>query len=463
MGKLNRKKLLACGLCLSMVFSMAACGKKADSPAATTAAAGGSEEKNGSAAETTQTEAAYPDKVTEPITIQFWHTMGSGANGTYIEEAMAAFNSSNEYGITIEGTYAGSYAEVLSKTSTAIAAQDAPTLVVAASGGIPILADQGILADLSGYIARDGVDMSNFAGGMTDFCYFGDQIVSMPLNRSTAIFAYNKTLWDEMGLEPPTDIQDMAVKAAKITEAHPDIYGFGVHIDAFYFQEALVRSLGSEGLIAANGNAPASLDDGNFEKLLTDWLDWVNAGWCFPPAVTSAEGTAKEMLYNKQLASMFVSCGGLKNMINYSNEAGIELGVSYMPVYGGYGSNGGGGNICVIGKDHTQQEIAAAWEFIKFLETDEWAAKRAADTGYLPVTYSSTETETIQNLWKESPHYKTAFDQLEYCRDANWSLYQSEWNQYLKQAMSYVIQDFSMTPAEAVGYLKEQASIIFPQ
>ena len=220
MGKLNRKKLLACGLCLSMVFSMAACGKKADSPAATTAAAGGSEEKNGSAAETTQTEAAYPDKVTEPITIQFWHTMGSGANGTYIEEAMAAFNSSNEYGITIEGTYAGSYAEVLSKTSTAIAAQDAPTLVVAASGGIPILADQGILADLSGYIARDGVDMSNFAGGMTDFCYFGDQIVSMPLNRSTAIFAYNKTLWDEMGLEPPTDIQDMAVKAAKTVLAY---------------------------------------------------------------------------------------------------------------------------------------------------------------------------------------------------------------------------------------------------
>lgn len=463
MRKWNGKKVLACVLCLSMLLSITACGNsKSDEPAATTAAvavSGSGEEKG----KETPAEKTYPDYVTEPITVQFWHTMGSGANGTYIEEAIAEFNSSNEFGITIEGTYAGSYADVLSKTSTAIAAQDAPTLIVAGSSGIPILADKGILADLTDYVARDGMDMENYAGGMTDFCYYNDQIVTMPLNRSTAVFAYNKTMWDELGLEPPKDLEDLAEKAAKITEAYPEVYGFGMHIDAFYFQEALVRSLGSDGLISKDGTRGASLDDGHFETMMTDWLEWINAGWCFPPAVTSAEGTNKEMLYNKQLASMYVSCGGLRNMINYSKEAGIELGVSYMPVYGGYGSNGGGGNICIIGKDHSQQEIAAAWEFIRFLESDDWAAKRAVDTGYLPVTYSCTEMESVQNLWKEDPQFKTAFEQLEYCTDCNWSLGQSEWDTYIKQAISYVIQDYSMTPAEAVEFLKQQEPIVFQQ
>ncbi|MCD8045494.1 MAG: extracellular solute-binding protein [Clostridiales bacterium] len=49
-------------------------------------------------------------------------------------------------------------------------------------------------------------------------------------------------------------------------------------------------------------------------------------------------------------------------------------------------------------ENHSQQEIAAAWEFIKFLLEDEQVAENAADTGYLPITYSSTETDTIQEL-----------------------------------------------------------------
>ena len=45
--------------------------------------------------------------------------------------------------------------------------------------------------------------------------------------------------------------------------------------------------------------------------------------------------------------------------------------MSYTVGYGGYSAPLGGGSIGIIGKDHSQQEIAAAWEFVKFLMSDE--------------------------------------------------------------------------------------------
>ena len=457
------KKFIALVLTIVMVLSMAACG---NSNSETTTAA----QKDTQAAGNNDTTAApetdpvveYPDYVTEPIEIEIWHASGSGANGDYMTKAVEEFNSSNEYGITILETYAGSYADVQSKTSTAIAAGEAPEIIVLGSSGMPILGDQGVLADMSAYAARDGVDMANFVTGTTDFCYNSQgELISIPFNRSTAVFYYNKTLWDELGLEAPTSLEDLETKAAYITE-QKGIFGFGVHLDAFFFQEAWVRSLGAEGLVASDGLAAAALESGEFTTLMTDWLSWINDGWCRVAAVTSAEGDMKDALYAGELASMVASCGGLKNMLKYSAEAGFELGVSLMPAYGGYGSNGGGGNLCIVGKDKTQQEIAAAWEFVKFLSTDEKVAERAASTGYLPVTYTSTETQTIKDLWATTPQYQVAFEQLQYCKDANWSEYQSEWNTYLKTAMSYVIQDFSMSPEEATDYLKQQAKVIFP-
>ena len=88
-------------------------------------------------------------------------------------------------------------------------------------------------------------------------------------------------------------------------------------------------------------------------------------------------------------------------------------------------------------------------------------AENAADTGYLPITYSSVETDVIKNLWAEHPGFKLAFEQVEYASYNTRSTYSSEWGTQMKTAVSYVIQDMSMTPKEAVEYLKTQEKIIF--
>lgn len=462
--KKTMKRLTALGLSAVMACSVTACGgdSKETTAAATTAAKA---ETTAAAAKVEETTAAPVDDgcatITQPLTIQIWHASSAGVNETYMNEAIEAFNSTNQYGITVEGTYAGGYGDVLSKTSTAIAAQESPHIVVLGSSGMPILGDEGMLVDMTPYANRDGIDMANFVEGTTKFCYNGDAIVSLPFNRSTAVFAYNKTMWDELGLEPPTSLEDLEVKAAAITAAKPDVYGTALVSDVWYYQEAMIRSLGSDGWITKDGKNATGLDDGNVEKLFTDWRRWIDEGWCAEIPVEKADANMKEKFSQQKLASYFVSCGSVKNMAKTAAESGFEMGVSFMPVYGGYGSNGGGGNLCIVGAEHSDEEIAAAWEFVKFLESDEWVIKRSVDTGYLPVTQTAAASDEIKAMWEADPLSKIAFEQLQYTGDANWSVHQSEYGTYIKQAVSYVVQDGSMTPAEAVEYLKQQAKIVF--
>lgn len=400
-------------------------------------------------------------EVTDPVTIRIWHSSGAGANGEYMDAAIKAFNESNEYGITVEGTYVGPYKDTLSRVSTSIAAKENPVLAVLGDVGIPVLSTKGALADMTPYVERDNFNMDNFLESLQPYCTYEDQIVSFPFNRSTSLLFYNKAIWGKAGMEPSDDLTELFKQAEAITKANPGVYGFGAHSDPFYFQEAWVRSLGSEGLTTNGGNSAGALDDGNLERVFTDWLAAIEGKYVATPSVTDAENKMKEAFYQGKIASIVASSGGLSNIIEMSKESGIDLGVSFMPSYGGTNTICGGGNIVVIQSNHSDQEISAAWEFIKFLSTDEWVAKRACGTGYVPVTYTSVEREEVKNLWAEQPAYKAAYDGMQYAESASWSIYQSEWNTYLEQATSYVIQDQTMTPAEAVDYLKKQATIIF--
>ena len=51
--------------------------------------------------------------VTEPITIEIWHTRGAGANGDQIAEAVAEFNATYPHGITVVEVYQGGYVDTL--------------------------------------------------------------------------------------------------------------------------------------------------------------------------------------------------------------------------------------------------------------------------------------------------------------------------------------------------------------
>lgn len=435
------KRILAVLLAMVMLMSLVACNSK------TNGEDSGKDGKKKSA-----------EQVSGPITIEFWHTRGSGANGTHMSKVVDRFNETNEYGITVIATFMGSYDDCLSKGYTSLAAGNNPTIMIAGSGGIEMLAAEGVLADMSPYMERDEFNVNNIPEQLQHFMFWDDEVLSVPYTVSTPMFFYNKALW---GTEAPTSIEDMTVKAAEVSKNNPGVYAFGTGIDAPFIQRPILKSLGSDGLLNKDATGAGCLEDGSMEKLLTDWSNWIKEGWCMAPDVTSSGTKMTQDFFQGKLASMFGSTGSMVNIMNNCKSAGIDLGVSQMIGYGGYTASVGGGHLVVLEKNHSQQEIAAAWEFMKFLYEDQQVAENAADTGYLPITYSSTETDIVKNLWAEYPGFELAFKQIEYATYNTRSTDSAEWNTQIGTAISYVIQDKSMSPKEAVDYLKTQEKIIF--
>ena len=168
----------------------------------------------------------------------------------------------------------------------------------------------------------------------------------------------------------------------------------------------------------------------------------------------------KNAFLSGKLAAYVASSADLKQVIIDAQANGIDLGVAKFVGYGGYCAPIGGGGIVAL-DTASAQETAAAWEFIKFLFEDQQVVDNAIRTGYLPYTISAGTNADMVAYWDEKPQTKVAYDQLEYATYNEWSVYLEQWRDKIAAAFAFVITDGSMTPEQAMNFLRTQAEAIF--
>ena len=448
------RRLLTIILATALAFTMTACGGSSN------------EEKNkdpntsqggNNSGDNQNSDSQGPEKVTSPITIDFWHTFGSGYQAEYMTDAVKRFNESNEYGITVNATYIGSYGTLRSQLTTSIGAQDNPQ--VAILGMSDILASAGVLADMQLYVDRDEFPMDGVLDGVKTSMYYEGQLTAMPFARSATMFYYNVDMFKDAGYDTaPTTIDEM-VEACKAVAKKNGNYGFEMQIDMSFYQEALLLSLGAEGLIDEDKQGASCLEDGTFLKMLSDWKSWIDEGWCAAPPVSDGTNAMYQAMYSGNLAACFASSASLSTLIEYGKESGVNIAAAPMPTYSGLGGVGGGGDISIIAANNNDQQIAASWEFVKFLMSDEEVANRSKQTGYLPT--STGAAELMADFFEADSNMKAAYEARLVCEDVPGCTQRSEWQTQAATACSYVIQDKSMSPEEAVEYLKGLLSTVF--
>lgn len=435
------KKMIALLLCMAMVVVMTACGGTGS----------GNGDKGG---KKDTAEAVY---VTEPITIEFWHTL-SGDAATALDEMIKDFNSTNEYGITVNGTYQGGYYDVLSKVTASYGTDTAPSICVLGAGGIEEIANQDALADFSAYVERDKYDLENIPESLRYYMeHYDGQVIEFPFLVSTAVIYYNKTL---MPNEPKT-LEEWTASAEAIHKADSSVYGMAMPLDTGFIQRPILKSLGAPGLTSADGNSPATLDDGSLKKYMTDWKSWIDGGYCVGLKVTDTSSQMNSQFTQGKLASVVSSTANQDTYEKLAKEGGFELGVAQMVGYGGYHAAIGGGGLCIL-DTVTAQEQAACWEFVKYLLSDSAQVKLHKASDYIPCTYSARETDEMKAYWVEHPGFEVAAKQLEHATYNEWSPYLSEWRTQVGNCFTAVLVDGSMTPDEAISYLEGQATVIFP-
>lgn len=399
----------------------------------------------------------------DPITLKFWHHRGSGAQYECVTHAVNGFNETvgKEKGIVIEESYIGGYVDLFSQIQLAVQSGEAPNIVSAANTYVAYMLEDDYLVDMAPLAEAEGYDITGNLmdwlleiGGNTD-----GQIHSMPYCRSTPLFYYNKGIARELGIE----IGDMITidelkkfgEAAMIKNDAGEItrYGFEIFNDFGYYNAAWIYQLGSEYMVEGGGSP--SLEDGTMLKVLSDWREWVDAGWCRPFDVTNAGDTAQTMFINGELAAYMNSSAGLGNLLIAAAETGVEVGVAMFPTYNpeNHVAEIGGANISIISADNSDEEIQASWEFVKYLMSDEEQFFNAKTSGYVACTKSIATYPEMVEFWAENPEFKVAYDQLlSYGRgqETPFVAVGQDFTQICWDNVSLLIQEKSITPEEAV-------------
>ncbi|RMF91248.1 MAG: ABC transporter substrate-binding protein [Nitrospinota bacterium] len=350
------------------------------------------------------------------VTIKFWHAM-SGSRIDLLKGMAEQFNKTHP-GITVQAQYIGSYNETLNKTIAAVKAGDPPHVFQLYEVGTRGMIDGGMIVPI-GDLAKPGeVDWSDYVDAVMSYYTIEGKLYSMPFNSSTPILYYNKTFFRKAGLDPnkpPETWNQVREIGKKLIESGVAEYGITWNLHSWYFEQwhAVQNALLVNNGNGRQGRATKVLFDGPVGvKIVKWWTDlekekiYLNAGrgW----------SNHRKAFISGQAAMMISSTSDVTQMTNAFNEKGWELGTGFFPRPDDVPRQGviiGGGTLWIT-KGHPQEEIDAAWEFVKWMSMPEQQVTWHKGTGYFPIRKSAMKLLEEEGWYTKFPNYRVAFDQL---------------------------------------------------
>lgn len=412
-----KRRNLALLLTVCMAGTMlAGCsgGKEAKSepeaPAAETTKAAGTGEAKAPETEAAKEEAAASG---EKVTVQFWHSM-DGTKNDLIEQMCSDFNEAHP-DIEIVPTYQGGYWEAAAKAQSAVAAGDAPDILQMGADHVCIFAQEdGLLADLKPYFEKSGMSTDDLVPAFSWDYFVNDQLLALPFGRSTPVLFVNNDMLKENGLTIPTtwDEWRSACQALVLKDDGGEYtrYGMTMPYDTWYWFMIVAQAGGQ--FINDERTGLGCVEDQTMYNGFKFWQDMHNDGSMYFGPVTDSDSTCRQMFLEGKSGFYLSSVGNLNTM---EENAKFDLELAWVPKGVEQVVPTGGCSIVMMGSSPNKD---AAWEFMKWiLEDPKGGESFCLNTGYLPYTYTMTESDAYKKLYEEDPNAKKAFEQLQFASD----------------------------------------------
>jgi len=437
----RRKRRGFLTLMLGMAMMLSACGGESGGGAATNASAGSANTGNASG---------------EKIQIKYWYAFGEKIEEAK-QELVKRFNESQDK-IEVVAEYQGNYDDLHAKVQAAFAAGDAPAVTDLEIASTGTFARYGMLQELAPFAEKDKdqLKIDDFNPGLMGNAYVDGKLYGLPFMRSTPIMYMNVSLLEKAGLDPagPKTWAEFEEYGRVLKEK--GITAMTMPVD-IWFYEGLVAQSGGQ-VLAEDGksglfNTPEAVEPVVF------WKKLASEGIIKIPVGDEAGATADKDWANQTSAFKFGSTAGVAGAIDISKGNNFEFDTAFMPANKSYGVPTGGCQLVMTSK-LSEEEQAAAWEFIKFMTTTESTIYQSKHVGYLPTRLSALETEEMQSLYKEYPQYKVAVDQLEYARPRPMETAYPEVAKLVKSAIEKTLLDPKVTPQQAMDEANEKANAL---
>lgn len=318
-------------------------------------------------------------------------------------EAIARFNENNP-DVEVKQTCVPvtSWSDFIQKWITMSTSGEAQDVINIGLEAVHMAVSNDLLMPLDEIVSGDqelSKVKEEYAPVLLDGFSVDDNLYGLPNGSQTMVMYYNKTMFDEAGLEYPKDgwtWDEFYEDAKKLTKSDGSVYGYG--LSSSYFQLTPWWSTNSTALVDENQN-PAL----NSKKMVesVEFLDKLVKEKVTPDPISSDVYT---MFSSKQLAMV----GAGRWVLNTWQDAGLtnaDFDCVQWPVNEKEGSVFGGAAWC-ISKNTENKELSI--ELLKSLVSEETLKAVAAGGQQVPPTESlATDTEimgttpdNIEGIWK---------------------------------------------------------------
>lgn len=352
--------------------------------------------------------------------IQWWHAMG-GELGAKLEEITRGFNDSqDEYRVV--PSYKGTYPETMTAAIAAFRAQQQPAIVqVFEVGTGTMMAAKGAIVPVHQLMQDQQADFDPNAFLPAVVGYYTDtegNMLSMPFNSSTPILYYNKTVFQEAGLDPETPPEtwaDVEEFSRKIIDSGAASCGFTTgwiswiqteNLSAWHNQPIGTEQNGFGGTSARlTLNGPVQVKHWENLKRLSDEGIFKYGG-------PVGGDNAPPMFYSQDCAMIMNSSASRAGVI--ANATNFEVGYGMLPYYDdveGAPQNSiiGGATLWVL-SGRPEEEYAGVARFFEYLASPEVQADWASFSGYLPITQAAMDQ--MADFYAENPGADTGIRQI---------------------------------------------------
>ena len=338
-----------------------------------------------------------------------------GVNGQAIDTLVQKFNDENEYGITVEAEYQGSYDDALNKLKSAQIGNMGADLVQVYEIGTRFMIESGWIVPMQSMVNADEYDTSVLEPNLAAYYTIDDMLYSMPFNSSTPLMYYNKDMFDAAGItEIPDSLEAIAQIGDKLLDSGAqEVMSLGIY--GWFFEQFI----GKQGLeYANNGNgrteaatAVAFDENGAAANILNEWKNLYDLGYA-PNVGKGGDAGLADFSAGKSAITLG-STASLKQILQ-DVDGKFEVGTAYFPKVKSTDEGGvsiGGASLWAL-DNNDPKKLRATWEFVKFLISPESQAFWNAETGYFPVNVDAHDEDVFKENIEKYPQFQTAIDQL---------------------------------------------------
>jgi len=273
----------------------------------------------------------------------------------------------------------------------AMEAHQGPDILFVNSVTVGSFIDRGYLQPMDDLIKTNGLDTSIFFPGLLGSAVYDGQTYGLPIDTGTRVLYYNKKMFKDAGLEPPTKWDQIPDLAKKLSKPDKGVYGFVATSGErwlWLYEHAGMYALANGYKFVSDDATECTLNQGDNVKAIQFWVDMFKSGAMSQDTLLTGTGAEREQAFGNNQAAMYLggfwSADTLKSdyKMNYPDDYGIVA----LEGAAGTGSSTGGW-IFSISKDSKNPQ--AAMDFIAWILGD--ATRLSNFTGLMPSTQGASD------------------------------------------------------------------------